>query len=77
MKHFIHILALTLSLGIGHSAQADDYNPGMRNIDIKDSNSARPLDGIIWYPADPSARLKRQHRNGVGRRRGRKEGGTY
>lgn len=65
MKHFFHMLALTLSIGAGQMAAAEDYHPGMRKIAIKDGNKDRPLSGTLWYPADPAARLKRQHSNGV------------
>ncbi|MGB7319097.1 MAG: alpha/beta fold hydrolase [Planktotalea sp.] len=64
MKHFAHMLALTLSIGTAHAVSAETYAPGIKDIAIQDGNS-RALDAILWYPASIDAPLTRQHRNGV------------
>ncbi len=64
MKHMIHMLALTLCIGTAHSASAETYNSGMRDIEIEDGNT-RSLAGTAWYPVAENERLKQQHKNGV------------
>ncbi|MEP5154303.1 alpha/beta fold hydrolase [Planktotalea sp.] len=65
MKHTLHMLALAFSIGTGHTASADTFQTGMRNIAIKDGNTERPLEGILWYPAEADAAVSKQHSNAV------------
>ena len=57
-------------LGVGLSTlnkritASENPTTGMRDFAIKDNN-ARKLEGTLWYPASPDARVKRQHSNGV------------
>lgn len=50
--------ALIASAG---SAQAEDYAPGLRSLEIPGQGGAEPLEGFLWYPAASGGTLSPMH----------------
>jgi predicted dienelactone hydrolase len=64
MKRLIHILCLSLLIGAGQ-AHAEDQVLGWQKFKVKDAQKDRPIEGLVWYPAENDARVKRIQSNGV------------
>ena len=64
MKRLLHILSLGLFIAAGQ-AHADDQVMGWQTFKVSDAQTDRPLKGLVWYPAQDDAPVKRIQTNGV------------
>ncbi len=55
MRPFLHLLALLCTAA---AASAQSYSPGLRDLHIPAAADTRPLDGLLWYPAEDNAALE-------------------
>ncbi len=64
MKRLLHILSLGVLIAAGQ-VYADENTMGWQKFKVSDAQKDRPVSGLIWYPAENDARVKRIQSNGV------------
>ncbi|WP_439143290.1 alpha/beta hydrolase family protein [Planktotalea sp.] len=64
MKRLLHILSLGLCIAAAQ-AYADTTVMGWQTLSVTDAQKERPIEGLLWYPAQDDTRVERIQSNGV------------
>lgn len=61
----VYCIAAAMFAASASFAQTQPYQTGLGALSVADTQSARPLDGFVWYPTDAVAPMERVHGNAV------------
>lgn len=64
MRRLLQV-AILMAVAMSTSAEAQNYQTGLADLEIADSSGQRDLEGFIWYPTTETAGMSEQHSNPV------------